>query len=257
MKKHGLTPVLAVLLLAILSGCASAPELAEYPRTEIDRPYVLPPKVATWSTLLPFGYFQDSTRASASISLPLPFFWTSSLSEKWNLHWSPVPTAVSYQIHQSDERLLGLTFGSGYGYGSTLGFVISPRASLFYREKLTPTIAAEFKLGADTTFYTGGTAARWQTELVMGPLFQVTPLLALRAVAKLRVSNGSSELYLSPTIGTVVPSYTTTFTVPLALGAVWSADRQWDVSLHYQYHGIGEAGGYSAHLGSLIAVHYW
>jgi hypothetical protein len=91
-------------------------------------------------------------------------------------------------------------------------------------------------------------------ELVLGPLFQLTPVFALRTKAHLRVANGDSANTISPT---VTPAYVTRFTVPISLSGVWSIHRQWDLDFIYRFSGIGYTNGYNGHTGNLVVKHYW
>lgn len=255
MRKSVVVRFLGVWLLVVVSGCTSAPELAKYPRAQIERPYTLPDKVATWTTVIPFGYYQDNTASLFLPPIPVPLFWRSALSDKWTLNWSPLPTGASYQIDQTESRLLGLSFGAGLGYGSgVIGLVISPSATFYYRQNLTPTVALELVPAVDASFRTGGASATWSTELGAGPLFQVTPFFALRARGTLRVSNGVSSTVVASTL---TPPLLSRVTFPLSLGALWSIHRQWDLNFGYSFDGIGYANGYSAHDGTVTVVHYW
>lgn len=249
------TNLVVGLVLALgLVGCTSAPELAKYPRTQMERPYTLPAKVATWTTILPFGYYSNNTSSAVLPPIPIPLFWTVALTDKWSLNWAPLPTSVSYQIAQTDTHLLGLSFGAGYGYGSgTIGVVIAPAVAFFYRQELTPTVALEVRPAVAAGFYTGGNPTNWATELDIGPLFQLTPVFALRARGTLKVSNGTVTL-VTPS---VMPPTVTSFTVPLSLSTVWSVGRQWDLNFGYTFDGIGYSNGYQGHTGSVSAVHYW
>ncbi len=246
--------ILAVFLLFV-GGCTSAPELASYPRSEIDRPYTLPDKVATWSMIIPFGFYSDSTTAAFLPPIPVPLFWRVALSDKWTLNWSPLPTSVSYEIDRTADHLVGASLGLGFGYGTgSVGLLISPAASLYYRQKLNRAFALEVVPRVDASFRTGGNPATWTAELGVGPLFQLNPLFALRARATLRGGNGLAYALYSSTLN---PPVLARITVPLSIAAVWSVNRQWDLGFGYIFEGIGYQNSYSGHTGVASLVHYW
>jgi hypothetical protein len=247
--------VCLVAVLSILSACTSAPELEKYPRAEIDRPYTLPKNVATWTTAIPFGYYEAVGASAFLPPIPVPLFWSGALSENWTLNWAPLPTSVSYQIARTSEHLMGTTFGSGYGYGSSAGLILSPKASFFYRQKLNETFALEFTSRVEAYFQTNSGSSNWTVGVRLGPIYQVTPLFALRAGASFNLASASTSN--SVITSTVTAPAATRFTVPLSLSSVWSISRQWDMDFGYTFDGLGYNGTYRAHSGNIQFTHYW
>ncbi len=253
-----LRSLLYPLMAFLLAACAAGPELAKYPRAEIDRPYTLPKGVAAWQTLLPYSFAKDASgfRTLPPV-IPVPLFWKSSLSDNVTLNWVPLPLLFSFQLDYSDKQLIGVDAGVGGGYASgSVGAIIEPVASVFYRRKLTKTIAAEAKFAGDFTYWTGSKESFWDIGLTLGPRFQLSEVFSLRPAAEIQLSYANFQL-INPVLVGVLPPKTTMFRLPLKLSLSWSISRQWDLGFNYVYQGIGEPNRYSNHSGALSATHFW
>src|SRR4051812_43675078 len=111
------------MLVATLAGCASGPELEKYPRSLIDRPYTLPHGADAW--LMPGVLLVSRDADGTNHFIPpigIPLGWKQSLSDDWQLSWSPLPLALSHQISHDDSGYLGAGFGVGGYYSSIHGF---------------------------------------------------------------------------------------------------------------------------------------
>lgn len=254
--KTALNGLLALIVL-VAGGCTMAPELEKYPRAEIDRPYTLPLSVATWTTHAFAGYATDATGTESTlIPFPVPIFWSQALTDDWQLNWTPLPLSASHQFFNNDRGLLGTTFGMGFGYGSgtAVGLVVQPHVTVFYRKRLNPEMALEITPSFTAIMYSGSTSTGWAAGIRVGPLFQLSPLFAVRVGAMFAAANGYDSGIIR---GAVKPGPGTTFTMPLDVGFTWSVARQWDFGTAYKLSTIGQPGGYQSHLLDLTLVHYW
>ena len=236
-----------------LSACTSSPELQKYPRAEIDRPYTLPKGVATWTTLIPTGYFSDDSSSFFLPPIPIPIVWQSSLSDDWTLEWSPLPLSVSHQISYSKEQVLGFSTGlSLLGYDTSSGAVLNPLLSLYHRFRLGESWAVETIPSLNAQFQTKRNPWTWSAGISSGLLFQLTETFAIKPRVGLNFSRGYQAV-----VAEVEPERNTRLTIPLSLLTSWSFHRQWNLDAHYIYSRIGQQRGYSSHTGLFSVVHYW
>ena len=242
----------SVFVSLFLISCTAGPELAKYPRTEINRPYTLPKGVATWETIAGYFYAQDSSGSAGLPPIPVPLFWTTALSD--NINWK-IPFQLSFQLSQTENQLLGLDAGlQGLGYASgSIGFVINPGATFFYRRKLAKNIALDASLAANVTYYTGNGSTNWDLGIKVGPRFQVSDFYSILPAVGVTESYGNFPMINS----TAGPTQISATVLPLSLSMRLSATRQWDLGASYEYRAIGAPNQYSSHSGELTATHYW
>jgi hypothetical protein len=252
----------ATLACALLSACASGPELERYPRRDIDRPFTLPKGVATWHIPIITGYFKDDIGSTFLPPIPVPLIWEQSLSDDWNLTWAPFPLLLTHQLWNTGWGFGGLGVGFGFGYGSNTGFRLIPSISFVVRQKitdetaieLTPSFTPEIPFQSDQEF-------RWSAGLTAGPLFQLTDTFSLKPAVGLGATHGRTSYSgsLNPASNDVSPNISadTTFNLTLWLTGSWSFARQWDLRPMYMYSGIGSSTGLQAHMGVLDFVHFW
>jgi len=249
---------LKFLVIAVLAGCAAAPELDKYPRTQIDRPFTLPKKVASWTTRTYFAYTRDKTTESYFPPIPIPLYWNTSFSDDWNLMWAGIPLGVQHQIHRDADNVIGAEGVLGFGYtsDSTKGAVLNTKLSGYLRHKFSPKFAVEFRPIFDPVFYSKGEGFRWKIGAEVGPFVQVTDYFALRAYAEPSLQKGVGPYFPGPT--DTLPDMTVTqFIVPIGAGFRWSLARQWDLDAEYSYYGIGYSNDYVSHAALVELVHFW
>lgn len=251
-----LSTVLGSVILLI--GCAAAPELQKYPRTQMQRPYTLPKQVATWTTAVPVGSIQDSTGSFFIPPIPNMLNWATSLTDDWQLNFTPLPLSISHQFSYSPEQVWGATFGSGFGYASTIGLVIAPGLHFYQRTKLGKNVALETSPSFEAQYTTGTQLFTWTVGLNAGPLFQLNDTFALSPKVGLYVDNGYDDAAVtSLSYIAISPARTTAVLMPLSLNAAWSFHRQWDLNASYTFHRIGHTASYTSHYGLLRLVHFW
>ncbi len=255
-KHSALKTGLFLCLVAFLSGCASGPELEKYSRSAVDRPYTLPKGVATWQIPVIAGYYKDDFSSVTIPPIPVPLIWQSSLSDTWTLNWKPIPLSLSHQFSQTEDQVIGTTFGlDGLGYSDTNGMVFMPSIEVYWRKKLGTGWAMELVPAFSNSIQTKGNTFRWEAAVGLGPLFQLSETFALR----LRLNPGVSKNYdytvaSSPS---VKPLGEARFVMPLGLAALWSFHRQWDLRASYSFNKIGQISGYQGHTFVFNFVHLW
>jgi hypothetical protein len=257
--------ILSLTLLLSLFGCAAGPELADYPRREIDRPFNLPKGVATWSTV--GAYEIEEYRLSSGSNIvdrtwvaAIPLLWRQNLSERWNLIWAPIPIAVAYQIRSDEAATTGLIFHYGlriseYGYSrAAIGAVYSHRQRLTndFALELTPSFTPWFPLGEKAKWDFEGAAA-------FGPLWQATELFSVRAGInpKLRREDDVNVTIFGSGEVDIQTNSHWRVVLPVYAGFNWSMARQWDLAGDISYYRIGERDGQSTVLATYELRHYW
>lgn len=255
------------LLFLFLSACAAGPELADYPRREIDRPFNLPKGVASWSTI---GHYslEEYRHLSGEKDfdrrwLPaVPVIWRQNLSDRWNLLWAPIPVAAFYQIRSDESATTGLVLGYGLKISSNGYSTAALGVSYAHRQKLSEFFAIEFQPGV-TPWFPLGEKANWdlQTSLAIGPFWQWTELFSVRGgvVPSLRRDRDTiiSGNIFGPNGMDVSSHEQWRVVMPLYFEMKWSFARQWDFGGTLAYQKIGEREGHSQVTAGYEFRHFW
>lgn len=244
-------------IIPLLAGCAAAPELQKYPRTQMNRPYTLPKGLATWTTRIPVGQATDATGSQFYAPIPNPLNWQTALSDDWTLNFTPLPISVSHQFSYSAQQVWGATLGSSFGYATSLGLIVAPELHLYQRTKLGDKLALETSPSFYAQYLSKNQDFNWSAGLTSGPLFQLTETFALSPKVGLFVENGFDYTIGSFSTATISPAQTTNVLVPLSLTAAWSFHRQWDLNASYTLHRIGHPRDYTSHYATIRFVHFW
>jgi len=236
-------------IVSFFSGCASGPNLKNYPRTEIDRPYTLPGGVAAWHIVSEYEHYSDNYSDTTIYPIPIPLIWETALSDDWMLTWAPIPLAISHQFWNDQTSRLGASVTLGFSDSSNTGFRLAPIFSVSYRLKLSPTLALVVSpfYSPDIPFQ-DGQPFRWSTGLTVGPLFQLDEFFSVEPNVSFSVHRG--------TIATADTSDPIS-SFGVGASAVWSISRRWDFRPSYSYSGIGSSDGYRSHLASADFVYFW
>lgn len=256
---------LGILFSLVFPACSSGPQLKDYPRRDIDRPFTLPEGVATWSTL---GYYAvekydfDGTPEEDHSTIPaIPLVWRTSLSEKWNLIWAPIPVAVLYQIRSDESATTGLILDYGLKISSNGYSAGSLRATYSHRQKLSSHFALELAPRL-APWFPLGREAKWdlQSSVSFGPFFQVNDVFSLRAGSTVFVRRDPQTVISGSFFRSdfdIHTEYHWRAVLPLYAGFNWSLSRQWDLAGNVEYHKIGEHSGYSNLQVGYELRHYW
>jgi len=248
---------LLAFLMAATCGCASGPQLESYPRREIERPYTLPEGVAAWHIPTIFGYIRDNSSLKTLPPVPFPLLWESSISDNWNLIWSPVPLGFAYQISNDDKVRNGVSVLTSLSYSDSSGLRLQPHLAYSFRYKFSSNLAlvVEPSFKPDIPFKSGEKFL-WFGGIAVGPLFQLSNTFSLQPAVSLDIAHGrannSSDYYDDSEI-----SEKTDTSAGVGVSSVWSISRQWDLRSSYGYSGIGAGNGYRSQIAALDFVHLW
>jgi hypothetical protein len=246
------------VLVSLFSGCASGPQLEQYPRRQIDRPYTLPKGVDNWQTVLGEQHSSDQWGDTNSSAIVNPLTWQQSLSDDWNIVWAPIPLAVLHQFSKTDTNMMGAGFAMGFVYSSVNGFDLRPSLSFTERHNFTEFLALDIIPSVTPRIpFQAGQSFDWLGGIALQPLFQVTDTLAFQPGMILNVERGESPQDSYYTSNEIFPPYTTQVTLPLSAHLGWSASRRWDLNAGYTYYGIGYGAGFTNHVGTITAIYYW
>jgi len=106
------------LLTLLISNLASA--AIEYPRREIDRPYLIPGHLSELRVGLGVTF---STGSSPSPGLVPTLEFESGHSENFAWLFSPIPIGFKFQVLHNDHHRLGLrAHYQGFAYGTALNY---------------------------------------------------------------------------------------------------------------------------------------
>jgi hypothetical protein len=242
---------------AVLSSCASGPELDKFDRRELDRSYTLPKGVAAWHILAVGGEIRDDSSSTTLYPVPLPLVWETSLSDDWNLIFAPLPLGVSHQFANTETARYGITLLTGFRTGSISGFRLLPTLAFSSRFKLSRDLAVDVTPNFQPDIpFKGGQKFLWSAGVELGPVFQVSDRFSWGPRASLDVSYGKAPGAFSITEDLNLVAETS-FVGGLGLNGTWVLGRQWDLRAGYGYSGLGARNGFRAHLGILDLTHYW
>lgn len=248
------TRLCCVLAVGALFACAAAPQLDNYPRREMDRPYSLPKGVAAWNIPSVFAHVRSSSGNVTVPPIPIPLVWEQSLGENWDLLWTPLPLGARYQFFKTDEHRLGATGVLGAGFGSTSGFTVFPRIGLDYRYIAGHNIAIDGELDFIYAYDFDDTDSDWTSELGLYLVWQLHPLHSLRPGVRAGVVTGYALVNIDDELSI---SKRSQFVVTPAFSYQYSFHRQWDFSLAYVYSSIGFVDDFQAHVVTVNFRHLW
>lgn len=198
-----------------------------------------------------------ATRQTSTLLYPL--IWEQGIADDWTLVWSPFPLDLRYQIHRSEEQVVGAGFSfMGSPRARFSDFVWRPAFTLYQRRALAGGISLE----AEALFQPEIHAPRehapvaWTAGFWTGPLFQLAEGFALspRVQAYAEADEpGARYLGLRPS-GAKGGSV---WRFPLGVWAGWLVARQWEVDGEYVLSVLGYSGGFQSHQASVAVVHFW
>jgi hypothetical protein len=252
--------LLTGIALLIELGCASRSPLADYPRTQIDRPYILPPGVSSLGVPLISQYSRD--RWGNSEFLPpifVPLFWNqpvSTVSKKLEVSWIPVPYTYSHQFYYDPTGYFGLNVGAGLGYSSATRLYFGPSVSIDYRKKITKNFALDPQFGYAIIIPTSGTHVGMTNHLGVQGVFQVHEFFAFSSGGAFHFSNGLYSAWESIS-QSLQEQVVWSAWGSVEIGAFWSAGRKWDINPKYSYSGIGRSDGAYSHTAVIEFVYFW
>lgn len=243
-----------IIVISGVFGCASGPELAEYPRTQINRPYSLPQGVSSWVIPTVFGVRKNEIGESiVEWPIPFPVFWNDGLAENWQVSY-PLPFLITHQFRYNRQGYSGASLGLGVSYSRLSGVGFSPMINFDDREKLTQTFAIDFRIGLNPWFYVKGYPSEWVTEFRVAPLIQFDSFMALTFGPTFRIG----ELdYTAQENGRVIRKTRFGAVVPLEAKLLWSIHRHWDFNIGYRSSFIGEKDGAFSQLGTIQFTYFW
>jgi opacity protein-like surface antigen len=257
--------ILIACAFAILSGCASGPELDKYPRRQIERPYTLPDGVAAWT--LTAGWQHSSIQQNdpmvaqytdTSSSAVLNSTWQQSLSDDWTLLWLPIPLGVMHQFTKTESDMVGATFAMGFAYSSLNGFDLRPTLSLQERHYFSKNLALDITPSFSPRIpFQEGQSFDWAAGVSVAPFLQLTDALAFQPGLTLGAVRQSSPKYGLIASNDVLTANANQFVLPLFAQLSWNLSRQWDLKASYSYSSIGYKDDYKNHTGALSTVFYW
>ncbi len=245
----------SALSIVLLAGCASTGPVEKVKPRAIDRSFVLPVGVASWSTIAVLGNLKTPTENLFIPPIPIPLFWERALTEDLTLVWNPLPLGLKDQISQSETDLWGVAFGIGAaGYGSVTGWIIEPTATLHNRTQLNSEWAIQSKVGGSYSLTTqDGISDGYSLSIGSGPLYQVSDTFAVNA--SIDVQTSKSTVVGSGGISEQTSDTTSTM-LPLTVGGDWRLAPQWGFAASYSYFGLGSS-DWSANLLVMNLTHYW
>ncbi|MEI8347068.1 MAG: hypothetical protein WCG27_06355 [Pseudomonadota bacterium] len=257
----------------ILIGCAASPNLTNYPRRQIDRPFNLPEGMNSFSTI---GIFQRDTheplfgpRYSENHWLPLfPSTWQKSFSSRWGRSFSLLPPTLlaMYQIKADEKMVCGLNFGISSSYSTADGFYWGLSTSYYHRQLLNRSWALEFAptlMLRESTSSNNKKKLRPLVILPTGGLHQLTETLALRAGIiptwwhERRLKSVEASLNNSSYETKEDWDYKWRFVLPLYTEINWSASRRWDISGSVTWRRIGEYQQQQSWMILYAFTHFW
>lgn len=250
--------LLSVLIIILISSCASSPRLATYPSEEINRPYTLPDGISSWRSRLSVDYEKDDLSPSTTTADVIFLNWTQALTDSWTLLWGPLPLGVSHQFWNTPESRAGFTASLGFSHSSFYGDKIYPAMSFSYRHKLNTSVAIDFtSYFTPTLSFQSGEKYRWSAGISAGPIFQIQKDFSLKPEVRWGARLGKPTLHTAIYYASNVYGDEITWATDLGIKAQWSLNPSWDIKAGYFYIGIGEKFGYQDHNLQLEFINYW
>ena len=238
-----------VVFAIALVGCTAGPGLLQYPRRSIDRPYTIPPGVASWSVDAKLTAARDNTYPTA-FRVAARASWALALSQDWELILGP-PIGVSRQlVHDSRHRLGASLILDGFGFGSE-GVYLAPRLSAGDDLRISRNWSWGIGASAEVSRWTGGPPWNWYFGVGTGPLWQATDELAIRPGVVLWYSSNDLSVPTYPAVRA------RRLTTNASLEAIWSIGRQWDLNAGIGYGVATNADGYREFRYSLGVANFW
>jgi hypothetical protein len=246
---HARIRCLVVALPLLLCACAAREALNGYPRAEIDRPYTLPEGVTTWTGAVFVTRARDDFGSNVLFGLSA-LSWAVPLSDTTTLHATPFAPAVSHQFVRTDDQWVGARLALGFGFGSE-GILFAPELTMSHRIRLSRSVAWGTGVRGNFSRYTDQPTSGWGATLATGPLWQIAETFALQSAIGLSIARQHLAFDGLPL------ESRSHLTVPVALEAIFSATRQWELHGSFDYDGIGHENGYRAYRGTVRIVHLW
>lgn len=244
-----------VILIALVVGCTSSPNLDSYPERQIDRPYTLPDDVATWTTSVSTSLVDDGEQQLELTAMPLT--WQQALSDKWTLEYSPLPLAARYQIANTATNVWGIRFGSGIGYSSFSGVILQPVLGAYHRYKFGNSYAWESTVSYSRVFSSKEDRDELEDALIYtGPMFQLDNNKVLLPKVGLGVIKNDLAEYSD------YRDYSgdddLSFYMPISLKFKWLRHKQWEYSLGYSLNSLVlEGDRFAVHRLNASFKHFW
>ncbi len=257
--KRVFNPLLTFIIFSsLITACASGPQLENYSRSEIDRPFTLPSGVASWTTEFAIDHQMNPSGYPQTSSILDPMIWTQSLSDDWNILWAPIPLGVMYQLNKDDSDRMGLGLLMGASYNSINGFDLRPTLTFSERHYFSKSFAVDASPGLTARLpFQSGQRPFLLAGITFKGVFQLTPTFALLpgfSIDEYRWESNATDLDAQ---GRPLSEVYTHVVVPLSFEAKWSVSRRWDLNASFTYSKIGYMDGYSDEQGAVNAIYYW
>ncbi|MCP4445855.1 MAG: hypothetical protein GY811_11005 [Myxococcales bacterium] len=241
----------SLLASAFVASCSSPRGLDTFPTRDIDRPYTLPADVNTWSmpTITAFRPAHDGVESEFLPPIPLPIFYSISLTETLTLDAALIPSSLRYQAYRGDDHLIGIAAGVGLpSYSSVRGGLVLPlHTSVFHRVHLAKWIALETSAGASLLIRTDDREG-WRGSATTGPRLQLTDRLSFRPSAAAGVGKADS-VFVSDDDDGVEPLINTGAHIG------WNLHSRWRLALDYVLFGLLD--DHLTHTGAFTVTLYW
>lgn len=167
------------VLFVILTSCTSMKSFEHWPTSEIDRPYTLPDKIDSWQSELNGTIKLTGNGLKVNDTEYSVFNWSQSLSDNWELEWSPLPLSFKHQLYYNNIGYFGFEFGVVPLYSTSEGWGIFPVIEISILQKIEKLFAC--KITGNSSFFIpfNGTSIKYLGQIEPEAIIKIDNLQSL------------------------------------------------------------------------------